>query len=325
MKKVFLILILVFVTIILSADYAESFLSIFPTSIGEGTRGNLYSYSDNTNPMFFYNPANSSTDISDKIFIGYEHKFLYSNISHFNSASFIMPTIRSVRIGFGYINQIISGIPIYPEYSDTVSFEPRGYFSDNAHCILLNVSYIYTNDPISKYEIAGGLNIKSIIHSIYENMGIGAGLDLGINNSYKFNTFSEQVPSKVYLGFVLKDIGGTKITWDTDSKTTDTREMMYGIGLSYSSDIRIAQSQIFLELNYSNREGGTVGFSFIYKYNQMIGVFAGENEYINADIGYTQREIGGGCFIDILGFGIYYGISKSEIGFNNSVSIRYRV
>ena len=170
MKKKILMMTLIVVSFSLYADYAESFLSIYPSSIGEGSRGGLYSYSDNLNPMFFYNPANSSNSISDNAYIEYEHKFLYSNNSHFNTASVIMPSIKSIRIGLGYVNQTISGIPIYPEYSDTVSFEPTGYFSDNAHCITVNASYIYSNDPVSKYELAGGLNIKSIIHSIYENM-----------------------------------------------------------------------------------------------------------------------------------------------------------
>ena len=326
MKKQIFILIIVSAFIILSAtDYAESFLSNFPSSVGEGARGNLYTYSNSMNPMFFYNPANSSTQETDRTFVGYEHKFLYSNSSQFNSASVILPSIRKVRLGLGYINQIISGIPIYPEYSDSVSFDPEGYFSDNANCILLNVSYIYSDQPLSRYSVSCGANIKSVIHTIYENFGFGAGLDMGLNASYYLGAKSSASPSKVSLGVSLKDVGGTKIKWDTALKTSETREMQYALAGSYDLELKSIKSQIFVECNYSNREDGTVGLSLMYEYNEMMGVFTGMNEFLNAEDENLKRDMGGRVFVDIIGFGIYYGISKLDIGFNHSVGLRYRV
>ncbi|MGE3062608.1 MAG: hypothetical protein AB7T10_03145 [bacterium] len=324
-KRIIFAIIVLYVAFVYAADYAETFLSLNPGVLGEGARGSLITFADEFNPMFYFNPANSSTLENSRFFLSYEHKFLFSNNSQYNSASIVMPSVKSVRFGLGYINQLISGIPIYPEYSDSVSFEPTGYFSDNANCILINASYIYADEPLKRFSLSGGLNIKPIIHKIYENTGIGAGIDAGVNAAYYFNTFSQSNPSKASFGFSLSDIGGTRVKWDTDSNTVDIRKIKINAALSYMVKLSVVKSEIFYEAGWTDADEGKLLSSLIYRYNEMAGVFCGITHLLNATDGEQERSYGAGCFIDVLGFGIYYSVSTGELGFSHSVGARYRI
>ncbi|MDD3804378.1 MAG: hypothetical protein PHW02_08360 [bacterium] len=326
MKKTFLAVIIAAVFALnLPAEYAESFLSLNVSPFGEGARGFIVAFADEYNPMFYFNPANSSTSENSKLFLNYEHKFLYSNNSHYNSVAIVMPSVNSMRFGIGYVNQLISSIPIYPEYSDTVSFEPQGFFSDNANCILINASYIYYDEPLDRFSLSAGLNIKPLFHTIHENSGIGAGIDAGINAVYFLPYSSSGSLSKLSLGIAITDVGGTKIKWDTDSNTVDIREMQFKTGFSFAADVKSINSEFFFETGWHSEDNGKIGASVIYRYNKTSGIFCGMTHLTSAIETQQERSYGAGCFIDVLGLGIYYSMSTGELSLSHSVGARYRI
>lgn len=325
MKKRMIFLFILSAGAALFADYSSSFLDLSHTTLGEGTRGAVVTLSGDYGPGFFYNPANSSSMKETKLIIDYEHKFLFSNNSHCNSASLILPSVRSMRFGVGFISQLISGIPIYPEYSDTVSFEPEGYFSDNAVCVLLNGSYIYADAPLNRFTLSAGANVKPIYHSIYENRGIGAGLDAGVNASYFLPASPLVEDNKISAGVSLTDAGGTRVKWDTDSLTTDIRGMQTMAALSWSASFSKIKSDLFVETGWRSRDGGIISASVIYGYNRTAGLYGGFTQLLNSEEGVQERTYGGGCFIEVLNFGIYYSLSAGELGLSHSVGAKYRL
>ncbi len=140
MKKALFILSVLFIFNVLSAQATEPVLEQYPSSVGEGSSGNIIDIENCAS--FFYNPAAAA---QDRNALMYEHKFLMGNISQFNSVFLNLP-FSAVNIGLGYVNQLISRIPIYPEYPsdpDSVSFDPEGYFSDISNVFMLNAASRY--------------------------------------------------------------------------------------------------------------------------------------------------------------------------------------
>ncbi|MEO0288661.1 MAG: hypothetical protein ABIN00_03405 [candidate division WOR-3 bacterium] len=304
--------------------FSSDFLSILPTPVGEGGKGAVLTFSSSRLPLFYFNPSNSSNMFGQprKSFVlFYEHKFLFSNISDYNNFSFLLPEIKGVNFGFQVLNQNINDIPIYPEYSDSVSFVPEGFFSDNCFAGIFNFSY-RTNGHKDEnfYEWSFGGNIKSLYQKLYTNRGIGFGIDLGITVKFSFDHFKSKIPGIFSFSFVYKDVAKTRIVWDTDSNTVNLIKDRFFTALSYSIDIHKIKSNIFSEVSYDLNDKKLMT-SLIYTYSNIIGFNIGYNQNLfeRSDI----KNTGFGVFLNILNGSIYYSLSIFEIGNTNSIGISY--
>lgn len=320
MKKFFIFLFISLTLKIFSSD----FLSILPTPIGESSKGAVLTFNFSRLPLFYFNPSNSSNLFCQprKSFVlFYEHKFLFSNISDYNNFSFLLPEIKGVNFGFQLLNQNINDIPVYPEYSDSVSFVPEGFFSDNCFAGILNFSYRTNGQKEKKfYEFSFGGNIKTLYQKLYMNRGMGFGIDLGTTVKFSFNDFKTKIPGIFSFSFVYKDVAKTRIVWDTDSNTVNLINDRFFTSISYSIDIHKINSNIFSEISYDLSDKKLM-ISLIYIYSNIIGFNIGYNQNLfeNSDI----KNLGFGVFLNILNGSIYYSLSILEIGNTNSIGVSY--
>ncbi|MEO0234260.1 MAG: hypothetical protein ABIN39_03870 [candidate division WOR-3 bacterium] len=304
--------------------FSSDFLSILPTPMGEGSKGAVLTFSSSRLPLFYFNPSNSSSMFGQprtSFVVFYEHKFLFSNLSDYNNLSFLLPELKGVNFGFQVLNQNINDIPIYPEYSDSFSFIPEGFFSDNYFAGILNFSY-RTKGHKEKifYELSLGGNIKSLYQKLFMNRGIGFGIDLGTTVKFSFNDFKSKIPGIFSFSLVYKDVAKTRIVWDTDSNTVNLIKDKFFTSISYSIDIQKIKSNIFSEISYGLNDRKLMT-SLIYTYSNIIGFNIGYNQNLfeRSDI----KNIGFGVFLNILNGSIYYSLSIFEIGNTNSIGVAY--
>ncbi|HAF08047.1 MAG: hypothetical protein XD76_0708 [candidate division TA06 bacterium 32_111] len=317
MKRFIFLFISIFYIFIFSTDL----LSIFPTPIGEGGKGAVLTFSSTRVPLFFYNPSNSSNIFKEQrenFSFFYEHKFLFSNISNYNNFSILFPEIKRVSLGVQVINQNIDDIPIYPEYSDSISFIPAGYFSDNSFAGIFNFSYSYSGKDF--YELNFGGNIKTIYHRIYKNVGVGFGVDLGTTFKLCFDNFKNRVPGIFALSFVYRDIAKTRVVWDTDSNTVSLINDRFFSAISYEINIQKIRSKIFSEFSF-DIGSKIVSSSIIYTYSDLIGFNLGYKHILFES--FNPQNIGFGIFLNITKFSIYYSFTMFDIGNSNSLGISY--
>ncbi len=325
MKKLLTILIFIFSIIIFAQNNTESFLDWNVSPIGEGTSGNIIASFYNSN--FVYNPAIISK--YSKIFIEYEHKFLMSSLSQYNSIFFFAPVYNNVGMGLGYINQIINDIPEYPEYNDSLMnadpqtfFAPISYFTDFANAFYFNISYFYNKDDYSKYNINVGINIKYIYHSIYDYTGTGTGIDIGIGIDSDLNRLMSSLKGKIRYSIVLEDVGNTNIVWDTPSSHNDERKMRIKTGLAYNLFINKINSDFNIEIDYKRIDDLSVfGQSLIYNFDNMLYIYYGFNIYKDIDITVNTPSFGAG--VSVLNFDVHFGMSSNDLGYNYSIGIKY--
>lgn len=300
----------------------ESFLDLNAFSYGEASGGNCYSGIIGSSGNMIYNPAVNADIIGG---IVYEHKFLFGNISSYNAAAITIPITDAVNTGAGYINQNIDNIPVYPEFPtdpDSVDFEPLGYFSDNAHAFFVNISYTHRPSAYAPYEITGGINVKYIIHNIYNSTGMGAGLDGGINMLFHLSRLNYRLDGKAIIFIAVNDIGSTSVKWSTASEITEKRQYTLTAGLAYRLPVDLLRTVINTEINgkYGSKKG--MGMSADILFNDMIGIFTGIN-YIQSHDNYAFEYEGAGIRLRFSRFELMYGISNNEIGINHSVTVGY--
>ncbi|MFO8062346.1 MAG: hypothetical protein R6U31_05415 [bacterium] len=323
MKRILLLLSLILFITGLYPD-TEGILEIYPTSAGMAMSGNTISSEFAGYGVFFYNPALRHKDHSMSIY--YEHKFLTGNLSQYNSAFITLPSIKNINAQIGYLNQIIGDIPVYPEFPtdvDSVDFDPLGYFSDNANIILFNIGYDLDPGEYSVYDISAGFNIKYIYHRIYDYTGQGSSIDAGSIVRLYPGRFTSKIGGVIKWSLVVKNPGGLSVKWDTPSATVNRRNMNIFTGLGYSNEIRMIDSEVYTEVNYSTAENAMLGISGGLTFRQFISVYSGLNIRKDYSDDYAISAPGGGISISTIGFDVYYSISGSDLGMNHSIGIGY--
>lgn len=322
MKKFLIFLTILYILIIFILPF--EILSINFSPFGEGTKGAILNYHSQNIPLFFYNPSNSSNDYYSErsgFTVFYEHKFLFTDLSSYNSFVLNFPEIKNMNIGVQIINQSIDGIPIYPEYDDSISFVPEGYFSDNCYVGLLNFSYrIIDKGEKSLYEMFFGGNIKTILHRIYTNRGTGIGMDLGTTFRLSLDNLNFKLPGIFSISFVCKDVGETKVIWDTDSNTVSSKDANFIPSLGYEIKFDRIKSKFFSEVTYNFFEK-TIPVSIIYSYSNLFGIFAGYEYQPGMDFDLNQTGVG--VYLNLLKFSISYSFTLYDIGYTNSLGLSY--
>lgn len=319
-KTIFSLMIVLIAAFIASDENTEAFLNYYPTSFGEGTAGAIIASSYAEHGSFYYNPASSSSLKGFSLL--YEHKFLLSNLSQYNSLFIYMPSLYGVNIGLAYINQYISRIPIYPEYDSTASFIPEGYFSDNANCFIFNISYGFLEDIYSAFRADAGLNVKMIYHTIYENTGTGAGIDIGFRGEADLSRIKSGMNGRLDFALGADDISGTSVVWDTDSKYRSSRGASIKAGLGYEADIKSISSTARFETDITRSFSITkAGASFIYDFNRSFALYCGTDYIFGSNGGFADS--GAGARIKLIGISLSYAVSKYDLGINHSVSVSY--
>ncbi|MBI4722860.1 MAG: PorV/PorQ family protein [Candidatus Stahlbacteria bacterium] len=170
------------------------------------------------------------------------------------------------RMGFslGIASLAIDSIPEFP---DTLVPMPIGFFEDMELVGFLSCAYKYNKN------IEVGATIKHINCNLYNTQAIGWGMDIGICY-HKEN---------ILLGLVIKDIGGTRIKWET--RNSDFRQMNFLLGTAIDYKDFILSCDMGYEYKLLYRLG------IEYSIMDLLFLRAGLNENVTAGVGIRVGSI----------------------------------
>lgn len=203
------------------------------------------------------------------------------------------------RKKWGYAISVSSlGIDSIPELPDTLVTNPIGFFSDRELVALLSCAYKYNRNT----EI--GVSVKHINYNLYNTRGMGQGVDFGITHKKE----------NVLIGLTLKDIGGTKIEWETGQK--DFRQMNCALGTGVGYRNFIISVDIAYEYSLSYRIGAE------YSLLDLLFLRLGFNKYITAGVG-TQIYTDVTPIVGIKYISIDYAFSAHILGATHRISATF--
>jgi hypothetical protein len=209
---------------------------------------------------------------------------LIAELNEFNAVGIGYPGKR-----FGYAISVITlGIDSIPELPDTLVTEPIGFFSDRELAALASCAYRWNE------KVQFGVNLKHISYRIYDTDAIGWGIDLGV--TYRAKNISH--------GLVVKDIGGTRIRWDTGREDFRQTNVVLGTGFSYGD--------LLLSIDVGYEYGFLYRIGTEYSFMDMLFLRVGLNESVTAGAG-----------IRIGNIDVDYAFSDRALGLTHQISASF--
>jgi hypothetical protein len=165
---------------------------------------------------------------------------------------------KDMVFGFGFTNMQVDSIPVVDWDSNDRPYI-SDYFSDQKTGMLFSIGKKINRD------LSFGINVKYYRHILYERIGQGIGLDLGLS-FHKYDPLS--------IGLVLKNIGGTKITWDTGNVDSIARELV--LGFKYNFGLRNIGVTVYNDLSFKEL-GNEINTGLEFKLHKMLALRAGSH------------------------------------------------
>ncbi|MEO0231810.1 MAG: hypothetical protein ABIM29_04640 [candidate division WOR-3 bacterium] len=284
----------ILIFLFLKGEYALEFLKF-----GAGAREISLSNSDivllSPSSAPLYNPACA---ISDNFSIMLNKSYAFDGIMEYNYLGFCLPLFKKIYLSSGFLILNIPDIPFYSkeiEPGDTNFYPPEKYFDFSQRAFLLNFSH-------KKFPF--GINFKIINQKMLEAKGKGIGFDFGTRYS-KFTKFGN-----FYFGFVLKDIGGTKVSWGDRERGEESPA--YHFGFCYSKSFNFLNLKIFSNTFYD------------YDLYNSFGVESSFFETLFLRIGFLYFDYFSiGIGLKFKFFDVDYGFKKNVIGVVHSISLTF--
>jgi hypothetical protein len=189
---------------------------------------------------------------------------------------------------FGYAISVVSlGIDSIPEFPDTLVAEPIGFFSDRELAALASCAYRWNE------KVQFGVNLKHISYRIYDADAVGWGIDLGV--TYRAKNVSH--------GLAVKDIGGTRIKWNTDHEDFRQTNVVLGTAFSYGN--------LLLSIDVGYEYGFLYRIGTEYSLMNMLFLRIGLNESVTAGAGIRIKNVDIDYAFSDRAFGLTHKISAS--------------
>jgi len=277
---------LLFGTAIVTAQgekYAAAFLEI-PLGARALGMGSAFSSVADDGTAFFWNPAGTSLVNRKVLSVMYssQHGSVGNPLANYIFTGFTLP-VSTVSVSANWIRFSTDDMQRYDDLTQIISPEEReervrralqgNFFSNSEDAFIFSIARNNTfkidwgwslfEIPI---EIPVGANFKIIKQKIADNSASGIGIDLGtmIRFNLKDFTFSEYWP-QVAIAFNLRDIGGSKVSWDTQRQHTIPQSLLWGI--SFNQPLEFIDTDVILSYDHDGRYDGTnnVGLEATYK------------------------------------------------------------
>ena len=177
--------------------------------------------------------------------------------------------------------------------------EPIGFFEDREIVLFLSSAYkIRENAEV-------GVNIKHLRYNLDDTQARGFGIDIGISS--KLN----DIP----FGLVIKDIGGTRLKWDTGQR--DCRQTNSTLGAAYSfNNPSIGNyylpGDFLLSADIGYEYKPFYGIGVEYSLRNMLFLrsgFSGKSNSLNTGMGIKVRNLS-----------IDYSFSPHDLGASHQIS-----
>ena len=282
--------------------YAGAFLELGIGARGIGMGEAFVSIVDDGS-AFYWNPAGASTVLRAEVSGMYAA--LFKGLANHYYLGFTRPLSGSSAISINWVRLSVPKIPQYDSallndpnssYDTRVAEageDPNGFWNqfaltdqplsfsnsnDDALFVTLakeikwdlDFGWQYFVIPIT---IPLGVNVKLIRQSVFENKGSGIGFDLG--GMFKFgldDLLNDNRLGKFSFGLAVKDIWKTKITWNTDSRHSDSIDRSWHFGMSYMQPLPSMSGQLLLGYSYVDQITTHHNFGFEYLYFNRLAV-----------------------------------------------------
>lgn len=320
------------------SKYAGSFLEL-----GIGARamamGGAFVSVANDGSAFYWNPAGVATLRQQELSGMYAS--LFKSLSTHHHIGYSRPLYGGAAVSLNWIRLSVTDIPWYDVSPEVLKLGYSNRVNDASTSAetwqeLKNLNIVLTDEPVSfsnfvndafyltlsklykinvnfgwqyfvlPVEIPLGLNVKLIRQSVFDQKASGLGLDFG--GMLKFgidDLFDDNRLGKFALGYALKDIWRTKLTWDTESRQVDRIKRSWALGLSYFQPIPKINGQLLFAYAMEKKyiQTSHYGIEYIY-YNRLAIRFGLDDQqftagigikvsYLNFDYAFKGHELGG--------------------------------
>ncbi len=228
-----------------------------------------------------------------------------SYIAFMQMRLFGMENFSLINIGYPAKKFTVSFLAAYlkideiQKLPENLVAEPIGFFEDQELVFFLSSAYKMRKN------IEAGVNIKYLSYNLDDAQAQGFGVDIGVNT--KLNN--------IPIGFVVKDIGGTYLKWNTGQR--DCKRINLVVGSMYSfddlslEDYYLPGSLLFsADIGYEYKPFYGIGVE--YSFEDMLFLrtgFSGKSNSLGAGVGIKIRKIA-----------IDYSFSSHTLGATHQIS-----
>ncbi len=333
MKKQILIVAFLLTTAFLFAGrYAGDFMAI-----GSGVRplgmGGAYAGIADNGIAIYWNPAGLAQ--IKKSELSFMHAFLYKDLATYDNLTFAQPLPSNVTIALNWTRLTVEDIPYYDEEYllgttvDQRSSDPDLHlpgetdeyfkslddmyqfaFSKNIHADV-DLGWLFFELPV---DINFGGNIKYIKRELYENMGSGMGFDVAV----MMKTDLAVLLDTKGLGYItaavnFKDIGGTTITWDTESDHEDEIMQSTKTGYALTQPIPAWKSKFILAMDVDYEYKDIYHYGMEWEYDETLALRSG----------YYDKNFSSGVTLKFWNFALDYAFVTNVLGDTHRVGIKF--
>jgi len=331
MKIRLLIVLLILISLNLSAGrYAGDFIKIGSGVRSLGMGGAFTSVADDCS-AFFWNPAGLAQ--LDHMQIGLMRAYLYKDLAFYDDFSLCQPLPNNITIGINWTRLTIEDVPVFDEehlvgtVDQRAAFpwlnltgDPDGEFTSTDDLFQIafakhihhdfNLGWSFYEIPVDLYL---GSNLKYIKRDIQDNLGTGIGFDLSLLLRSSLAVLLDASGlGDISIGLNFQDIGGTVITWDTDSKHEDEILFNTKLGFSIAQPLEFINSTVILSFDTD----------YEYETIQKIGMEFRYDKFISCRAGYREKIFSGGASLKIYDIFLDYAFVSDILGPTNRVGLR---
>jgi hypothetical protein len=267
--------------------------------------------------------------------VGLMHAFLYQDLASYDNLSYAQPLPNQVTIGLNWTRLTISDIPNFEEkYLVGTNVDQRSAypdlqlpgvtekyfrstddlyqfaFSKNFHRDV-NMGWFFFEVPFDFY--IGG-NIKYIKREVQDYLGTGTGFDFSLLAKTDLAVILDtDWMGTLQAGLSFKDLGGTSITWNTESDHMDEIMQTTKLGLAVIQPIPNWHSVLVM------------AFDTDYEYDtvQRYGIEWRYRERSALRLGYYDRNLTAGVGFRFYSFEADYGFSTNVLGYTNRIGLSF--
>jgi len=333
-KYLTLVIVILLPLILWGGKYTGDFMYIGAGVKALGMGGAVASVADDPSAIF-WNPAGISQIRNTEIEV--MHAFLYEDLALYDNVSICQPLPNEVTIGLNWTRLTIPDIPVFMEDyliehpnvaerssrldwnlpgipdSSFTSYDDLFQFSFSKHVRThLDFGWAYFDIPLDLY--FGG-NIKYVKREILDNMGNGTGFDLAFLADTKFSELVDvSWLGDVNFGVNLQNIGGTMITWDTESQNQD--EILFNTKLGVSLHQPIKRYHLNTIWAYDH--------DYVYDGEDHFGLEIQYDRILSLRMGHYAQEYTAGISVLVYDFALDYAFVTNTLGNTNRIGIRLR-
>ena len=331
MKKIYYVILLVLLPFSLFAGrYAGDFLVIGSGVRALGMGGAFSSVADDGSAIYWNSAGISQIRDSE---VSVMRAYLYENLASYDHISYCQPLPNQVTIGVNWTRLTIDDIPRFEEkhlaynvdmrsiFPDLhLTGDPDGYFTSTDDLFQfafskhvhydLNFGWLFFKLPL---DFHFGGNLKYIKRKIDDNLGKGTGFDFSLLAKTDLSLLLDiDWIGTLNFGLNFQDIGGTVITWDTQSNHEDEILFNTKIGFSIHQPVPVFHSKLILAADKDYVYGGTNHYGIEWNYKELVGF----------RLGYFDENLATGLNVKIYDINFDYAFVTNVLGNTNRVGLR---